>query len=1014
MKPLLLKFSAFGPYAAEETLDFGDLRGRTFFLIHGPTGAGKTTILDAICFALYGDSSGSLRDGRTMRSDHAGAGVLTEVEFSFAVGEAVYRVWRSPEQRRAKKRGEGLTLSAADAVLREVKAGGGETIIAHGYSKVTEKIEALLGFKSSQFRQVVLLPQGEFRKLLLANSAERQEIMQTLFKTELYQRIEENLKREAKEVERQRTALAQQNEFMLKELGAASLEELEASLAAQKAEEKERGAEVKLLGEAQQAAQKAAVEGKLTAGKFEAAQKAARDLSECESRLPEVESFRRKYLDAERAAQLGDVERQLRALEKDVADCAAAEEKQAEEAAKLADSARTAEAALAAERDKQPEREAAEREVLRLAEFAQKRTAIDEARRAAEEREKAAKRCRKESEDGETSLLACKDKLGKRQAALQTLTAEAARLAGYRAELDRLKQRQEKLEDAARIAGELGKVEVSLREAREALRETVGAHEAQRKKALRLQHLFTEGQAAILAKSLTAGAPCPVCGSLSHPRPALSAALLPSEAEVKAAQAELSALEQKRREAEQRLAQLQTRRDTLKSRKDDSGAADFAETPKDIKAQRALAAAKLDAAVKAEAALSAAEAEIAALLAEASALEARQEGLRQARQAAEAAWKAAEAIAVERGASLPEAYRDPAKLISARKAAEEARENLRKRLESAQAFAEKIKREQAAAAAGLRAIGENLRKAKARCLAGRSAFAERLRSAGFEDAATYEAAKRSPAFLQTLAGRIKEFDDRFIAAKDAARKAAREIAALTPPDLARLEARAKESAAAYNQAYADHAQLAERIARREEKRRQLQSLAKKLAKADAAYGVIGTLAEVANGKNAHGLTFQRFVLQSLLEDVIDASNMRLKLMSRGQYALQSTDARARKNAAGGLELEVFDHYTGCARPVATLSGGETFLASLSLALGLADVVQSYAGGIRLDTILVDEGFGTLDPESLDIAIKALIDLQKGGRLVGVISHVPELKERIDARLEVTKGKRGSAARFRVG
>ena len=151
-----------------------------------------------------------------------------------------------------------------------------------------------------------------------------------------------------------------------------------------------------------------------------------------------------------------------------------------------------------------------------------------------------------------------------------------------------------------------------------------------------------------------------------------------------------------------------------------------------------------------------------------------------------------------------------------------------------------------------------------------------------------------------------------------------------------------------------------------------------------------------------------------MEDVIVASNIRLKIMTRGQYTLQGTSERERKNSAGGLEIEVFDNYTGYARPVGTLSGGEGFLASLALALGLADVVQAYAGGIHLDTILIDEGFGTLDPEALDIAIKALIDLQRGGRLVGIISHVPELKERINARLEVVKTKQGSKASFKVG
>ena len=188
----------------------------------------------------------------------------------------------------------------------------------------------------------------------------------------------------------------------------------------------------------------------------------------------------------------------------------------------------------------------------------------------------------------------------------------------------------------------------------------------------------------------------------------------------------------------------------------------------------------------------------------------------------------------------------------------------------------------------------------------------------------------------------------------------------------------------------------------------------KLEILETQYAVVGRLAEVANGGNEHKLTLQRFVLGTLLENVIVAANERLNMMSRNRYSLQRTLDRARKNAAGGLDLEVFDNYTGIARGVGTLSGGETFLASLSLALGLADVVQSYAGGIHLDTILVDEGFGTLDPESLDFAIKALIDLQQGGRLVGIISHVPELKERIDARLEVMATDRGSKACFKIG
>ncbi|MBM3300319.1 MAG: SMC family ATPase, partial [Deltaproteobacteria bacterium] len=180
------------------------------------------------------------------------------------------------------------------------------------------------------------------------------------------------------------------------------------------------------------------------------------------------------------------------------------------------------------------------------------------------------------------------------------------------------------------------------------------------------------------------------------------------------------------------------------------------------------------------------------------------------------------------------------------------------------------------------------------------------------------------------------------------------------------------------------------------------------------YAVVGRISEVANGHNAQGITFQRFVLAALLDDVLIAATQRLQIMTHRRYSLQRRAERSDRRTAGGLDLEVLDSYTGIARPVSTLSGGESFLASLSLALGLSDVVQAYSGGIYLDTIFVDEGFGSLDPEALDLAFRALVDLQRGGRLVGIISHVPDLRERIDARLEVMPSRDGSRARFTFG
>ena len=182
---------------------------------------------------------------------------------------------------------------------------------------------------------------------------------------------------------------------------------------------------------------------------------------------------------------------------------------------------------------------------------------------------------------------------------------------------------------------------------------------------------------------------------------------------------------------------------------------------------------------------------------------------------------------------------------------------------------------------------------------------------------------------------------------------------------------------------------------------------------DARYQVVGRVSEVAGGKNEYRMTFQRYVLGVFLDEVLYAATQRLRVMSRGRFLLQRAKDATGGRSAGGLDLEVHDTWTGTTRAVGTLSGGESFLASLALALGLADVVQSYAGGIRLETIFVDEGFGSLDPEALDLAVRTLRDLQQGGRLVGIISHVAELKEWIDARLEVLPGRRGSRARFHV-
>lgn len=295
----------------------------------------------------------------------------------------------------------------------------------------------------------------------------------------------------------------------------------------------------------------------------------------------------------------------------------------------------------------------------------------------------------------------------------------------------------------------------------------------------------------------------------------------------------------------------------------------------------------------------------------------------------------------------------------------------------------------------------------------REHFKERLDASDFESQTAFLAALRTESTRKQLQQTIAAYEQNLAAATDRLQRAQNAVNGKTEPELSACKAAEQQADALYRQLTAQTAVTAKELSDLQKAQLQLQELEKKMGTLQDAYQTAASLAETARGNNPSRLTFSAFVLQAILDDVLQAANLRLTSMSRGRYSLSRTGDVLDARRENGLNIEVTDSFTGVARPVKTLSGGELFLASLSLALGLSDVVQAYAGGIRLDTILVDEGFGTLDSEALDMAIRTLTDLQKGGRLVGIISHVSELRERISARLEVIPGQRGSAAVFHV-
>lgn len=1015
MRPIKLVMTAFGAYGGRVVLDFGELGSRNFFLITGPTGAGKTTILDAICFALYGDTSGE-REAKSIRSDHAVAELLTEVEFTFSIGCCRYRVCRRPEQERPKKRGDGMTLQAATAQLWKLEGENDDKLLADSTATATRQAEKLLGFKSSQFRQVVLLPQGEFKRLLTADSVEREKIMQTLFQTEQYAAIERYFKEQARLIRENGESRIQERDFILRDEGLETSAALQERLENLCGKEKELAAALETATAERQSSRQALDKGRQDELKRKEYLAADAEFAKLEEKQATVDEYRGILQWAQRARLLDDAYVQLRESD--------------EAAVKARQNAQNAvqELHLAAERYKQQhavyqteqERESERRQLaVRVSRFA------DWLQKAAE------------LEKEEIKLSAMQQTLTKQQEQFAILKKQSAAI---QAQQQSGQQRLLELTDSAAVAERL-EIELQQLQRADVKFADAAAHEAAAKarteelaaleqEIARLQHeydakgrlseklnrLFIEGQAARLAGDLSQGTPCPVCGSTQHPQLAVFYEALPSEEELRLTVQEQQSIADALFKAVQAQAAQQTAQQSeLRAAQELINEAVQLSTLKDRTAlaqQREMLTAKLTAAQQRQRERLALEKEMTRFVAELAKLEATAAQVEQAIKKLENELACRQGGAAAAYAAMPEEYRDIKRLRRDAATAQERHDTAARHWQEVQEAYQRAVAKMAAVQEQERQAMQLKVQAEERLQHCQTTWLKRLHDAGFADEAAYKAMRRPADYLEKLSERIAAYDKARQSAADRRQRFA--AAALLPPvNLVELEQVWQSADALYTKRLQEHGEAVNMVKKLSSRQERLLQLERELAKIGEEYGLIGHLADVANGKNAYGVTFQRYVLGNLLDEVADAASLRLKRMSRGRYQLQRTDEKRRKNAQSGLELEVFDYYTGVARAVSTLSGGESFLASLALSLGLADVVQSYAGGIRLDTILVDEGFGTLDPESLDMALKTLIDLQAGGRLVGIISHVPELKERIDARLEVTLTKQGSTARFVV-
>jgi exonuclease SbcC len=977
-----LSLTAFGPFAGTEEVDFDEVGRDGLFLLWGPTGAGKTTLLDAVVFALYGTVPGARGEEKRLRSDHAAASVRTEVSCELTLGGERLLVVRRPEQQRPKKRGEGVTTEQARLTVQRLTDGGWEPVSIR-IDEGSEHLRERLGLDVHQFCQVVLLPQGDFARFLRAEPEHRGELLRTLFDVGRFASAEDWLADE-RAATRERVAVqkARVSTLLARVAQVADVDVPEA-LAPElvggggggsvgpwvdtvRATAGTRLAEATTRAE-QAAAEAGVLDAELTAARALADRHDRRDralteLAALTAREAELTALRAERDAGRRAEPLRDcLEVAGRAAA--LAEQTAAAVERARAAWTVVADGREADVAVAralrddaaAARSLLPEvdraRELTHRIVGLDRRIAALTTGCDEAGRAAE--------------SWPARLTEQEDRVALARAATVRLSGLETAVTTAATALD-----------AARAADHL---EAQLVDSRRVVQERREAWSDTREQWLDLRAQRLEGMAAELATQLADGGDCPVCGATEHPRPATHAGPVVTAADEQAAHTAAEAAESVWTAASAELDRQERELVALRARAGDVPADDQAVVLAELRAAAGDAAGLAGT-------LAAAEAALTELLAERESSAARLAADRE-----------------ELGARTAE-----------RNSLADALAELEQRLTAARGedadLGARVERLTAAAARCEALVGAMIEEVRARETAATTlgTAEERAERAGFDDVLVAGAALLERGRLATLDHELDGHDRQLGIVR--ARLAEPELTGLdVRPDIGALEERCAAITRRREEAVAELQRARRCSGALEALAGEVTAAEMELAELRAWADQVTALADLVNGRGSNTLRMrlQSFVLAARLEQVAEVASRRLLEMSGGRYTFLHSDAQGRHGARGGLGLDVFDEYTGVRRPTKTLSGGESFMASLALALGLADVVTAESGGVQLDTLFVDEGFGSLDPQALDAVMTVLDELRRGGRTVGVISHVEELRIRIPTRLEVISGREGS-------
>ena len=1023
MRPIKLKMDAFGPYAGTQTIDFRDATDAGLFGIYGPTGSGKSSIFSAMTFALFGEAAKKEQPTTTLRSAHASAELPTEVAFVFELGDKRYLVRRQPEQSRAKMRGDGETSQAHAAWLFDVTGievdmidldGCGVILAEKKVGQVADQVSALLGYGAEQFRQIVLLPQGRFEKFLTSDSSERLKILRELFDVSLYRTITDRLKEEASAAKREvRDGYSVHARRLVAE-GFASSDELDEGIEAAQARSREAASESAEKEKAAANADQAYAAAQALEARFVEADRAKEQLTVLEGRAAEIAQIRLRRDNARKAQRAADKAHAIDEANARLSDAVEEAELALSAANDAADGLKEAEAALLAERNRSGEIENLQRQKAELDRYEKALADASDLREKMDEAV-AAKDVAAQAHD--TASLEV-DRLTTLHKESEATLAQARQ-----SELRRLTLQSERvtLDAGLRHAKAYQKAADALNAA-QASAESTGRHLASAEDAHvvasesydRAEAAYFSAQASILAHRLVNGEPCPVCGADEHPHPALG-------------EGDPNALDE----------ELASARETLSNATSDLQEARVAHGSAQIRvADREKALSELDVPEEDGASfgqkLEVIDAELRGL-GEASEIQKLQLAMDEVKKQSELAAKALskaqqelqsattdEAVArrsyEDQIAGVPEQYRDEAELDAARNAIVETIVVRQQALADADGHAQAARELVATANANLKNSEKTKTDAEKRCNVAREQFATRLAELGLLPE-QYGQFAAHISEIDDLTATVEDFETSLRETKGAAKQAADAIAGIERPDLASAERSRDAARLAATEAVDFAATMRANLEKLESLKNELAEELARLRRLEEETGPLRALADAFSGQNEMNTTLESFAIGAMFDQVLEAANLRLEPMTSGRYRLERDVQSAGGRSKRGLDIRVHDIETGRPRDLTTLSGGETFIAALSLALGLSDIVEASHGAIRLDTIFIDEGFGSLDTENdtgtLDRVLQVLQDIVGASRAVGLISHVLLVQQAVPTGFTILKNVGGSTIEKRA-